>query len=144
MPAETPIRVLLVEDDLRLQTLGRKILERHGYLVLLAGDGRAAVELAGSSHPDLVLMDVSLPEMDGLEATRLIKRAQPDLPIVALTAHAMERDRERTRDAGCDGFLSKPYQIPELLAAVSEHLPPEPQRGRVRTLTSMVPVADPT
>jgi CheY-like chemotaxis protein len=124
MPAEAPIRVLLVEDDARLQTLGRKILERHGYLVMLAGDGRVAVELAGSGRPDLVLMDVSLPEMDGLEATRLIKLDQPNLPIVALTAHAMERDRERTRDAGCDGFLSKPYQIPDLLAAVSEHLRP--------------------
>ena len=124
MPAEAPLRVLLVEDDLRLQTLGRKILERHGYLVLLASDGRVAVELAGSGQPDLVLMDVSLPEMDGLEATRLIKLAQPDLPIVALTAHAMERDRDRTRDAGCDGFLSKPYQIPDLLAAVSAHLRP--------------------
>ena len=124
MPADAPIRVLLVEDDARLQTLGRKILERHGYQVLLAGDGRVAVELAGSGRPDLVLMDVSLPEMDGLEATRLIKLDQPDLPIVALTAHAMERDRERTRDAGCDGFLSKPYQIPDLLAAVSEHLRP--------------------
>ena len=121
MPADALIRVLLVEDDARLQTLGRKILERHGYQVLLAGDGRLAVELAGSGRPDLVLMDVSLPEMDGLEATRLIKLEQPDLPIVALTAHAMERDRERTRDAGCDGFLSKPYQIPDLLAAVSEH-----------------------
>ncbi|HEY8641570.1 MAG TPA: response regulator [Candidatus Dormibacteraeota bacterium] len=124
MPADAPIRVLLVEDDARLQTLGRKILERHGYQVLLAGDGRVAVELAGSGRPDLVLMDVSLPEMDGLEATRLIKLDQPDLPVVALTAHAMERDRERTRDAGCDGFLSKPYQIPDLLAAVSEHLRP--------------------
>ena len=122
MPAEAPLRVLLVEDDARLQTLGRKILERHGYQVLLASDGRLAVELAGSGQPDLVLMDVSLPEMDGLEATRLIKRTQPDLPIVALTAHAMERDRERTREAGCDGFLSKPYQIPDLLAAVSAHL----------------------
>jgi len=124
MPTDAPIRVLLVEDDARLQTLGRKILERHGYQVLLAGDGRVAVELAGSGRPDLVLMDVSLPEMDGLEATRLIKLDQPDLPVVALTAHAMERDRERTRDAGCDGFLSKPYQIPDLLAAVSEHLRP--------------------
>ena len=122
MPAEAPLRVLLVEDDARLQTLARKILERHGYQVLLASDGRVAVELASSGQPDLLLMDVSLPEMDGLEATRLIKRTQPDLPIVALSAHAMERDRERTRDAGCDGFLSKPYQIPDLLAAVSAHL----------------------
>jgi len=114
--------VLLVEDDARLQTLGRKVLESQGYEVVLAGDGRAAVELAGSARPDLVLMDVSLPEMDGLEATRRIKRTQPDLPIVALTAHAMERDRERTREAGCDGFLSKPYPIPELLATVSAYL----------------------
>jgi CheY-like chemotaxis protein len=90
--------------------------------VVLAGDGQVAVELAGSVRPQLVLMDVSLPVMDGLEATRLIKRAQPHLPVVALTAHAMERDRERTRAAGCDGFLSKPYPIPELLATVSAHL----------------------
>ena len=145
MPADTPIRILLVEDDARLQSLGRKILEKHGYLVMVSGDGRGAVEMAASAHPDLVLMDVSLPEMDGLEATRLIKHDQSDLPIVALTAHAMERDRERTHNAGCDGFLSKPYQIPDLLAVVSAHLrPADRQRGRVRTLTSMVPVADPT
>ena len=122
MATEPRIRVLLVEDDLRLQSLGRKILERHGYEVVLAGDGRVAVELAGRARPQLVLMDVSLPVMDGLEATRLIKRAQPDLPVVALTAHAMERDRQRTLEAGCDGFLSKPYPIPDLLAAVSAHL----------------------
>jgi CheY-like chemotaxis protein len=113
------IRVLLVEDDPRLQVLGRKVLEKHGYQVLVADNGRTAVAMAEDGEPDLILMDVSLPEMDGLEATRQIKASKPGMPIVALTAHAMQGDRERTLAAGCDGFLSKPYMIPDLLAAVS-------------------------
>ena len=113
------VTVLLVEDDARLQILGRKVLERHGYQVVLADNGRSAVALAGE-QVNLVLMDVSLPEMDGLAATRLIKAAHPDLPIVALTAHAMSGDRERSLSAGCDGFLSKPYQIPDLVRTVAD------------------------
>ncbi|MEP7104440.1 MAG: response regulator [Chloroflexota bacterium] len=114
--------MLLVEDDRSLQVLGRKVLERNGYVVLVAGDGAAAVAMAASEHPDLVLMDISMPGMDGLEATRIIKRTRPELPVVAVTAHAMGGDRERTLEAGCDGFLTKPYLVPELLAVVADQL----------------------
>jgi two-component system cell cycle response regulator DivK len=126
MPIDTRIRVLLVEDDTRLQLLGRKVLERSGYAVAIAGDGAAAIEMAAGGRPDLILMDISLPGIDGLEATRIIKRAQPALPVVAVTAHAMAGDRERTLAAGCDGFLSKPYLVAALLAAVADHLAAPP------------------
>src|SRR5258708_2906081 len=111
--------VLVVEDDLRLQLIARKVLERAGYRVVLAGDGEQGVAAAATEAPDVVLMDISLPAMDGLEATRLILATQPDLPIVACTAHAMAGDRERMLAGGCRDFISKPYAIPDLLGAVA-------------------------
>ena len=114
------ITVLVVEDDPRLQVIARKVLERTGYLVLLAGDGEQGVAMAADHQPAVILMDVSLPGMDGLEATRRIKAANPAQPIVACTAHAMRGDRERVLAAGCDAFLSKPYQLGDLINAVSQ------------------------
>lgn len=113
--------MLLVEDDQRLQVLGRKVLERSGYRVAVADNGVSAVAMAAALHPAVVLMDVSLPELDGLEATRQIKAADPRMPVVVVTAHAMSGDRERSLAAGCDGFLTKPYLIPELLETVATH-----------------------
>jgi CheY-like chemotaxis protein len=111
--------ILLVEDDPRLRTIAEKVLVRAGHHLTVAVDGQAAVEQALAEPHEIVLMDLSLPVMDGLEATRRIKAALPDLPVVAVTAHAMVGDRERALAAGCDGFLSKPYTIPELLECVS-------------------------
>ncbi len=123
---ETPpvaVSILLVEDDPRLQALGRKVLERQGYQVTLAGDGEQAVEATAANSFDLVLMDLSMPKMDGHQATRLIKARTPGLPIVAVTAHAMAADRERCVESGFDTFLAKPYQIPDLLAVVQSFAP---------------------
>jgi len=112
-------KVLVVEDDPRLQVMARKVLERKGYLVLIASNGEEGVSMAAAHVPDVILMDVSLPGMDGLEATRRIKAVSPGQAIVACTAHAMSGDRERVMAAGCDDFLSKPYALTDLIDAVS-------------------------
>ena len=106
-------RVLVVEDEKDNMDLFCQILEFHGCQVLKAEDGREAINMTQSEEPDLILMDLSLPALDGWEATRTIK-AIPHLagiPIVALTAHAMVGDRERALAAGCDGYISKPIEV---------------------------------
>lgn len=112
-------RVLLAEDDPRLQSLGRKVLERQGYNVSLANDGEEAVALAADNDFDVILMDLSMPKMDGYEAMRKIKSIKPMMPVVAVTAHAMKSDRERCLEEGFDEHLSKPYEVPQLVAVVA-------------------------
>lgn len=115
-------RVLIVEDNAANMKLARLVLERAGYTVLSANAAEEGVELAQRHQPDLVLMDVQLPGMDGLAATVQLKNdpATAHIPVVALTAFAMKGDEERIRAAGCDGYLSKPYRYPELLAVVEQ------------------------
>ena len=111
------ITILLVEDnELNRDMLSRR-LERRGYRVLIAVDGKQGVHMAKSEVPDLILMDMSLPVLDGWEATRLIKSAAETqtIPIIALTAHAMSGDRERALDAGCDDYDTKPNDFTRLL-----------------------------
>jgi CheY-like chemotaxis protein len=93
-------------------------LSKRGYEVSIAVDGESGVELAKSEIPDLILMDISLPGINGEEATRMIKQNQStsSIPIIALTAHAMAGDREKALDAGCDDYDSKPVELPRLLA----------------------------
>jgi two-component system, cell cycle response regulator DivK len=114
----TPARVLLVEDnELNLDMLSRR-LTRKGYTVLTALDGESAVRLTQELRPDLVLLDMSLPVLDGLEATRRIK-GDPSVqgtPVLVLTAHALLHDRERAFSAGCDDFDTKPVDLPRLLS----------------------------
>ena len=111
-------RILLVEDnDMNRDMLSRR-LQRRGYDVTIAVDGREGVEKALAESFDLILMDMSLPEIDGWEATRQLK-ASPQVsgtPIIALTAHAMEGDRKRAIDAGCDDYDTKPIELDRLLA----------------------------
>jgi two-component system cell cycle response regulator DivK len=117
-------RILVVEDDTDNRTLLCKLLEAQGYEVFEAGDGGEAIEITESIIPDLVLMDMGLPSVSGFDATRAIK-AKPNLstvPIVALTAFAMEQDRQKVFAAGCDGFISKPYDIFDLLERIKEYL----------------------
>ena len=112
-------RVLVVEDDAQLQVLAVRVLRTYGYEADVAADGREAKRLAAKvPPPDLVLMDLALPDQDGIEVTRDLKAANPNLVIVAVSAHAMASDRERARAAGCDGFLTKPYQIDQLIQVV--------------------------
>jgi two-component system cell cycle response regulator DivK len=110
-------RILLVEDsEMNWDMLSRR-LRRKGYEVLLATDGKQGVELALAEVPDLILMDMSLPVVDGWEATRQIKAAPQTqtVPIIALTAHAMQGDREKALEAGCDDYDTKPIEFRRLL-----------------------------
>src|SRR4051794_1923944 len=103
-------KILLVEDnEMNRDMLSRRLLKK-GYEVIMAFDGKVGVEMALSQSPDLVLMDMSLPELDGWEATRQIKATDKGklLPVIALTAHAMSGDREKALEAGCDDFDTKP------------------------------------
>lgn len=117
-------KILLVEDnEMNLDMLSRR-LERRGYEVLIAVDGAQGLDQTQTEKPDLILMDMSLPVMDGWEATRRLK-ADPEtkhIPIIALTAHAIAGDRERCLAAGCDEYESKPVKFPRLLAKIEQIL----------------------
>jgi CheY-like chemotaxis protein len=118
-------KILLVEDNEMNRDMLSRRLTRRGYEVLVAEDGVAGVELARSSAPDLILMDMSLPIMDGWEATRQIKSGEGTrgIPVIALTAHAMAGDEEKALAAGCDGYETKPVDLPRLLARMESLLP---------------------
>jgi two-component system cell cycle response regulator DivK len=131
----TAHRVLVVEDEEDNMNLFVQILHYHGCETLQARDGREAITVAQQELPDLILMDLSLPALDGWEATRAIKDI-PDLagiPVVALTAHAMVGDREKALDAGCDGYISKPIEVTaffdELLGYLPDRVPSAPAGG---------------
>lgn len=111
-------KILLVEDDeMNRDMLSRRLLKRD-YEVAIAVDGEQGVEMAHSESPDLILMDMSLPGIDGWTATRRLKddAATRDIPVIALTAHAMAGDREKAMDAGCDDFDTKPVDLARLLS----------------------------
>ena len=112
--------ILLVEDNEMNRDMLSRRLERHGYRVVVAVDGQSGVEMALSEAPDLVLMDMSLPVLDGWEATRRLKAAPATrhVPVIALTAHAMSGDRERALEAGCDDYDTKPIELPRLLGKI--------------------------
>ena len=110
-------RVLYVEDNEMNRDMLSRRLQRRGFEVLIAGDGEQGVTLAAAEKPDLILMDLSLPVLDGWEATRRIKAA-PDtrrIPIIGLTAHAMAADRDKCLEAGCDDYDTKPVELGRLL-----------------------------
>lgn len=113
-------KILLVEDnEMNRDMLSRRLM-RSGYEVVLAVDGEQGVSLAKSASPDLVLMDMSLPVLDGWEATRRLKgdSATSEMPVIALTAHAMAGDQEKARQAGCDDFDTKPVEYARLLSKI--------------------------
>jgi CheY-like chemotaxis protein len=112
--------ILIVEDnEMNREMLSRR-LERKGYAVLLAIDGQMGFDVARANAPDLILMDMSLPVMDGWEATRLMKEdgLLKHIPIIALTAHAMANDKDKALEAGCDDYDTKPIELPRLLAKI--------------------------
>ena len=118
-------RILLVEDnEMNRDMLSRRLVKR-GFEVTFAFDGREGVDKALSGGFDLILMDISLPEMDGCSATRLIRQAPQTAttPIIALTAHAMAGDRERALEAGCNDYDTKPIELERLLAKMQALLP---------------------
>src|SRR5438874_9935963 len=113
-------RILLVEDNEMNRDMLSRRLERRGYTVVMAEDGAKGVALARSDSPDIILMDMSLPVVDGWEATRQIKAAPETkaIPVIALTAHAMAGDEERALASGCDDYETKPVDLPKLLAKI--------------------------
>ena len=113
-------RILLVEDNEDNRDMLTIRLKRKKFDVVWAGDGRLAIEMAASESPDLILMDMSLPEIDGWEATRQIKASAElrEIPIIALTAHAMQSDRQKALEAGCDDYDSKPVDFKRLLGKI--------------------------
>jgi len=135
-PSSAPL-ILIVEDFDDAREMYRDYLEFSGFRVETARDGREAIEKTRGIGPDLVLMDLSLPVMDGWEATRLLK-SDPEtrrIPIVALSAHALVAEGERARKAGCDGFIAKPCLPPDLVAEIGKYLKNQsstPERGRAR------------
>jgi two-component system, cell cycle response regulator DivK len=116
--------ILIVEDEPKNMKLLRDLLRRFGYEILEAFDGVEGVKSAGENIPNLILMDIMMPKMDGLEATRIIKAdiKTKYIPIIALTSYAMKGDREKTIEAGCDGYIAKPIDIQELLKTIEHFL----------------------
>ncbi|HLJ54230.1 MAG TPA: response regulator [Chthonomonadaceae bacterium] len=116
--------ILIVEDNPVNMELVSDLLEPHGFTLLRASDAEHGILLASAELPDLILMDVGLPGMDGLEAARLLSgdARTRHIPVVALTAHAMAGDAERAVDAGCAGYLSKPIQIKTFLSSVAQFI----------------------
>jgi two-component system, cell cycle response regulator DivK len=117
-------RVLIVEDNASNMTLATFLLKSAGHTALTATDAEAGVALARAEQPALILMDIQLPGMDGLQATALLKEdpATREIPVIALTALAMKGDEARIRAAGCDGYIAKPMRYQEFLATISEYL----------------------
>jgi two-component system cell cycle response regulator DivK len=118
-------RILIVEDEPKNLTLFRDLLQKFGYMTIEATNGKDGVKLARACNPNLILMDIQMPVMDGLEATRTLKldATTKDIPILALTSYAMKGDREKIMQAGCDGYLAKPVDVREFLATVARYFP---------------------
>lgn len=114
-------KILLVEDNEMNRDMLSRRLKRNGYDVVIAVDGQQGVEMAASEAPDLILMDMSLPVIDGWEATRRVKQdeATRRIPVIALTAHAMAGDREKAMEAGCEDYDTKPVEITRLLGKIT-------------------------
>jgi CheY-like chemotaxis protein len=117
-------KVLLVEDNEESRDGLSRYLRRKGYEILLAVDGRQGLDVARAEVPDLILIDMSLPVLDGWEATRQLKAGPEtrDIPVIALTAHAMAGDRDRALEAGCDDYDTKPIEFPRLLTKIASLL----------------------
>jgi two-component system cell cycle response regulator DivK len=118
-------RILMVEDTEDNRQIVRDLMDSVGYDLIEAADGAAGVAMAAEHKPDLILMDIQLPVMDGYEAARRIK-AKPELshiPIIAVTSYALSGDEDKTRAAGCDGYVAKPFSPRQLLAMINEFLP---------------------
>ena len=115
------VKILLVEDNEMNRDMLSRRLRRNGYEVVIAMDGQQGVEMAAAESPDLILMDMSLPVIDGWEAARRVREneATRKIPVIALTAHAMAGDREKAIEAGCDDYDTKPVEITRLLGKIT-------------------------
>lgn len=120
MTREATNTILIVEDNEMNRDMLSRRLERKGFRVVIAIDGAKGIDVARAESPDLILMDMSLPVMDGWEATRRIKADEilRHIPVIALTAHAMANDRDKALEAGCDDYDTKPIELPRLLGKI--------------------------
>lgn len=120
-----PAKILVVEDNELNMKLFRDLLEAHGIDTIPTSNGRNVVELARTHHPDLILMDIQLPEISGLEVTKILK-ADPDLksiPVIAVTAFAMKGDEQKIREGGCEDYISKPISVTKFMDVIHRYLP---------------------
>ncbi len=124
-------KILLIEDNEMNRDMLSRRLERKGYEVILAADGPTGVAMANAESPSIILMDMSLPILDGWEVTRLLKAnaATRDIPVIALTAHAMSGDRDKALEAGCDDYDTKPVDLPRLVSKIEGLLSESAQVG---------------
>ena len=124
-----PKTVLIVEDNEDNRIVYATILQHRGYTVLEAKNGEEGIQMARSQHPDLILMDISVPIIDGWKATQILKseEATASIPVIALTAHALAEDRETARSVGCDGYLAKPCEPRTVVAEVEKFIGPARQ-----------------
>ena len=124
-------KILLVEDNEMNRDMLSRRLARRGYEVVIALDGESGIASAASEAPDLILMDMSLPILDGWEATRRLKTdsTTSHIPVIALTAHAMSSDRDKALEAGCDDYDTKPVELPRLLGKIEALLATAGERG---------------
>ncbi|OQY25373.1 MAG: two-component system response regulator [Anaerolineaceae bacterium 4572_32.1] len=118
------VKILYIEDNFENRILVKRVLEVEGYIVLEAGDGPSGIKMAEQEAPALILMDINLPEIDGYEVTAKLREIQSlaQVPIVALTANVLKGDRERSLDAGCDGYIQKPIDVDLLPAQIAAFL----------------------
>jgi two-component system cell cycle response regulator DivK len=115
-------KILYIEDNFDNRTLVKRVLQAEGYTVLEAEDGPSGIRVALETRPDLILMDINLPEVDGYTATTKLKEILANVPIIAMTANVMKGDRERTFEAGCDGYIQKPIDVDKLPEQVAYFL----------------------
>jgi two-component system cell cycle response regulator DivK len=117
-------KILYIEDNIENRTLVKRVLEVEGYVVLEADDGPSGLRVIKEEMPDLILMDINLPEIDGYEITTQLRQMEglKNVPIVALTANVLKGDRERSFDAGCDGYIQKPVDVDLLPAQIAAFL----------------------
>jgi two-component system cell cycle response regulator DivK len=120
-------KILYIEDDFQNRVLVRRVLEASGFSVIEAESGAVGIQLAQERTPDLILMDINLPGMDGYEVTARLKKleALAHIPIIAMTANVMKGDREKTQDAGCDGYIPKPIDVDRLPEQINQFLSPK-------------------
>ena len=124
LPKSVPKRILIVEDNELNMKLLNDVLEAYGYDIVKTGSGAAVLDLARTHRPDLVLMDIQLPDMSGLEAVRQLKSdgQTQSIPVIAVTAFAMSGDERKALDSGCDGYIAKPIMLREFLATIEDFL----------------------
>jgi len=120
--------ILIVEDNELNMKLFNDLLQAHGYNTLQARDGRLVIDLTRKNRPDLILMDIQLPEISGLEIAKMLKADDDlrDIPVVAVTVFAMKGDEQKIRNGGCDGYIAKPISVANFLQTVSKFLEPQP------------------